>query len=75
MKLPIRKEYFDQIKAGKKTFEFRDAHFTLQCEGTDESLTINVKAARIIPRTELPEDLRHSDMFDDDNILEFQLGD
>jgi len=28
MKLPIKKEYFDQIKSGKKYIEFRSAHIT-----------------------------------------------
>jgi len=71
MKLPIRKEYFDQIKTGKKTVEYRDAHITFQCEGTDESVTMKVKAVSIIPKHGLPEDLRNSDMFDDDKIRRF----
>lgn len=38
MKLPIKKKYFDQIKAGIKSFEYRDAHITFMCEETGEEL-------------------------------------
>lgn len=42
MKLPIKKKYFDEIKSGDKTWEFRDAHITFICEETGEKLTKNV---------------------------------
>jgi peptide subunit release factor 1 (eRF1) len=32
MKLSIKKKYFDEIKAGKKKIDFRDAHITFVCE-------------------------------------------
>ena len=38
MKLPIKKKYFDQIKNGEKTVEYRDAHITFICEETGERL-------------------------------------
>lgn len=38
MKLPIKKVYFDQIKEGKKKYEYRDAHITFVCEETGETL-------------------------------------
>jgi len=38
MKLPIKKKYFDEIKEGKKKFEYRDAHITFICEETGEKL-------------------------------------
>ena len=42
MKLPIKKVYFDQIKEGKKTVEYRDAHITFVCEETGETLRKDV---------------------------------
>ena len=38
MKLPIKKKYFDKIKNGDKDVEWRDAHITLVCEETGETL-------------------------------------
>ena len=38
MKLSIKKEYFDQIKAGVKRLEYRDAHITFVCEETGDDL-------------------------------------
>ena len=38
MKLPIKKKYFDMIKAGDKNVEFRDSHITFICEETGETL-------------------------------------
>lgn len=42
MKLPIKKKYFDEIKSGKKKFEYRDAHITFICEETSETLIKDV---------------------------------
>lgn len=42
MKLYIKKKYFDLIKAGKKTIDYRDAHITFICEETNEHLVKRV---------------------------------
>ena len=42
MKLPIKKEYFDLIKEGKKDIEYRDAHITFICEETGETLRCEI---------------------------------
>ena len=74
MKLPIKKEYFDLIKSGKKKLEFRDAHITFVCEETGETLKKYVKAVDLCPKsiivcaTGLPDKL-----FDDEKIITFTL--
>ena len=78
MKLPIRKEYFDQIKAGKKDVEFRDAHITFECiddEGnkTGETIRKYVSTVGIVPKRHLPKEYQDSDMFEDDKIIRFAL--
>lgn len=52
MKLSIKKKYFDEIKAGKKKIDFRDAHITFICEETGEKLIKNVKSCAVIPKTQ-----------------------
>ena len=47
MKLPIKKKYFDEIKDGKKRFEYRDAHITFVCEETGEQIRKDVIFARV----------------------------
>jgi hypothetical protein len=73
MKLPIKKEYFDKIKSGEKTAEFRDAHITFVCEETGETLRKEVISVNIVNRLDLPEELQESGLFDDDEILCFGL--
>ncbi len=73
MKLPIKKRYFDQIKNGTKTIEYRDAHLTLICEETGETMRVDIAHVRLIPRMHLPEEIRGSSMFEDDMILQIQL--
>ena len=48
MKLPIKKKYFDQIKARKKMVEIRDAHITFVCEKTGEELRKEVTQAEVV---------------------------
>lgn len=43
MKLPIKKVYFDQIQAGEKIHESRDAHITFICEETGESIDKKIR--------------------------------
>ena len=73
MKLPIKKKYFDLIKSGKKTFEYRDAHITFVCEETGEELRKDIDGFRIVQRHNLPKSLKESDMFTDDKILAFMF--
>ena len=47
MKLPIKKKYFDEIKAGTKDVEYRDAHITFICEETGETLRKEVKKCHV----------------------------
>lgn len=71
MKLPIKKKYFNEIKMGMKTIEYRDAHITFVCEETGETLTkrvIDCHVASGIKR-------RHPDVLQDDETIVFQLGD
>jgi ASC-1-like (ASCH) protein len=42
VKLPIKKKYFDLIREGKKTIEYRDAHITFICEETGEKLVCDI---------------------------------
>jgi len=76
LKLPIKKEFFDQIKSGQKTYEIRDAHLTLICEETGESLRVDIIDAFVLNR----EDIHifqipvRSDLFEDDTQVIFSLG-
>ena len=75
MKLPIKHEYFEQIKNGVKKYEYRDAHITFMDEETGEMLRRDVDAVRIVNKRNLARDLRDSPMFDDEKIIVFQLTD
>lgn len=68
MKLPIKKKYFDQIKSGEKTSDFRDAHITFVCEETGETLKKNVQGVYLFKN-----DGRYPDVLSDDWIIEFEL--
>jgi ASC-1-like (ASCH) protein len=69
MKLSIKKKYFDEIKAGKKKIDFRDAHITFVCEETGEKLIKNVKSCAVILR---PNDF-YPDVLSDNKIIAFEL--
>ena len=53
MKLPIKKIYFDQIKLGIKTREFREAHITFICEETGRKLRRKVVGAGLFRKKDL----------------------
>ena len=69
MKLPIKKKYFDQIKSGHKTIEWRDAHITFICEETGEMLTKKVIFCKVMEgiREEYP------DVLEDEKSIGFSL--
>ncbi len=73
MKLPIKKEYFDLVKAGIKQREYRDAHITFVCEETGETLRRDVVGVEIADRNFMPEEIRDSPMFEDESIIVFKL--
>lgn len=73
MKLLIRKEYFEAIKAGRKIVDFRDAHITFVCEETNERLVRDVVGVSLVKRKDLEEDLQESGLFEDDIIIAFEL--
>ena len=68
MKLPIKKVYFDAIKAGKKKVEYRDAHITFVCEETGETLRREVVYAEVI---ETPKGLEG--VCDDKCVIAFDI--
>ena len=73
MKLPIKKKYFEEIKAGSKKYEFRDAHLTFVCEETGEQLRKDIVNVSLIDKGLLCDEYRESAMFEDDIILAFEL--
>lgn len=73
MKLLSKKKYFDKIKAGEKKIDFRDAHLTFVCEETGEALKKNIISAKIIDRSELPDELKESGYYDDERIIAFDI--
>lgn len=74
MKLPIRKEYFDMIKSGKKIYEYRDAHITFICEETGEQLRKEVEDVQMVLQDSIPEEFQHRNLFDDAVIMRFKLS-
>jgi len=73
MKLPIKKKYFDEIKIGKKTKEYRDAHITFVCEETGEQLRMEVEVCSVIDRTEVPLEYRNAEGLTEQKIMKFWL--
>lgn len=76
MKLPIKKEFFDRIRNGDKTFEVRDAHLTLICEETGEVLRVEVIDAWTVEREDLPIfgiDPDREDLFEDETQIVFSI--
>ena len=69
MRLSIKKVYFDQIKEGKKTIEYRDAHISFVCEETGETLRVSVTGSTVMARS--PE--WFDDVLEDDNMICFEL--
>lgn len=58
MRLNIKKEYFDQIKKGKKKIDYRDAHITFVCLETGKEMKKQVVAVRIKSVKKLPVELQ-----------------
>ncbi len=73
MKLPIKKKYFDEIKSGKKTKEYRDAHITFVCEETGEQLRMEVEVCSVIDRTQIPLQYRNAEGLTEQKIMKFWL--
>lgn len=69
MKLPIKKKYFDQIKAGVKLQEYRDAHITFVCEETGETMRREIMHADVFKRKK---DL-YPDVLEDEKVIMFSL--
>lgn len=73
MKLPIKHKYFEQIKEGRKTFEYRDAHLTLVDEKTGETITKYVKDVNLVLKDSMPDEYVNDALFDDEKIIRFEL--
>lgn len=58
IKLPIKKKWFDQIKNGRKTTEYREAHITFVCEETGETLRKEVRGMCITERALIPRSVK-----------------
>ena len=73
MKLPIKKEYFDAIKNGSKTIEYRDAHITFVCESTGRAMRKKVRGVKLVDNSKVSE-IYPKELFDDVVQIEFELG-
>ena len=81
MKLPIKKKFFNQIKAGDKNLEWRDAHITFICEETGETLRKDVSSVMIIPKKKYADweegmfssEEEFKQLFTDDMVMGFAL--
>jgi hypothetical protein len=73
MKLVTLKKYFDKIRSGEKKIDYRDAHLTFVCEETGETIKKDVKSVNIIKKSALPNELKKTNLFDDENIIAFEL--
>lgn len=70
MKLPIKKKYFDEIKSGKKKFEYRDAHITFICEETGEKLRMEVVRTHVMRGFKQ----QFADVLEDEYTIMFELA-
>jgi hypothetical protein len=73
MKMLTLKKYFDRIKSGEKKIDYRDAHITFVCEETGETLKKDIKSVNIIKKSALPNELKKTNLFDDEKIIAFEL--
>ena len=71
MKLPIKHEYFIQIKEGTKKIEWRDDHITFIDEETKEQLQMKVRGCFIAKTKSLPKEIQT--LFTDDEVIGFLL--
>lgn len=67
MKLKIKKIYFDLIREGVKTIEYRDAHITFVCEETGEELYKGIKTVFLCKRETVPR--KYREILEDQKIL------
>jgi len=80
MKLMIRRKFFDQIRKGKKTIDFRDAHITFECERTGRRLRANVTTIYLSSREKTKHDIKgvtekeFEKIFDDEWQIAFVLS-
>lgn len=74
MKLPIKHEFFEDIKSGKKEFEYRDAHLTFIDEETGEELTKTVERVALVLKEFAGDVTGDYGLFEDDKIIQFKLG-
>jgi len=72
LKLRIKKKFFDRIKKGEKTADYRDAHITFVCEETGETLRKEVNSVDVIPKISL-EDEDCYPLFEDESLIQFNL--
>ena len=74
MKLPVKKEFFDELENGLKDVEYRDAHITFVCEETGRTLTREVVDVNLFKRCMLPLHLKNNkELFTDKKQIHFTL--
>lgn len=74
MKLPIKHKYFQDIKSGKKEFEYREAHITFVDEETGETLTKRVTRVHLVLKEFAAHVTGNNGLFEDDKIIQFKLS-
>jgi len=75
MKLPIKKKYFDMVKAGDKNVDFRDSHITFVCEETGETLRKEVNRVFLTKRKWILPEYNDKSLFEDEVLIAFDLVD
>lgn len=74
MKLPIKHEYFQQIKNGTKKYEFRDSHITFVDEDTKEELRKDIDLVSLASRDYVIKRFKYPEhLFTDDILIRFSL--
>lgn len=71
MKLPIKKKFFDMIKDGSKTSEYRDAHITFICEETGETLRKEVYQSEVINKSDVTK--KYQEVLEDKKVIVMRL--
>jgi hypothetical protein len=75
MRLPVKKELFEQLKAGRRTIDYRDAHITFVCEETGETLVKQIDSVGMIETAHVPQSIREvGDIFTDEWVITFHWG-
>jgi len=75
MILPIKKKYFDLIKTGQKTVEFRDAHISFVCEETGDKIRKYVDYVELINKEDIKTmtEEEKDEIFTDNQLIKFVL--